>query len=440
MDEAIRFRRFSRRQVIGATAAAGIGSLFLRGHVRHAHAAQGDHHLVWVWQFSTDGEPNVVAARLRDNNLGIVLKTHDGVTWMSEYDTSPYAVSGPQQIQVLAKYFEDAGVPFHTWCVLQGSDPVKEAQMAAAAALSGARSVVLDIEPHSGFWQGSAADAKKFGDELRRLAPNANLVASIDPRPWMINLTPLTQFGTFVNQIWPQQYWRSFDTQPNYDKYAQNGFPVPQGGVTPEFLLDVSQKMLPAFGLPIVHVGQGDTSKTDEWTRFLKAAYAEGTDYVSVWRYGVTSDAVLGVLKNTPPQVPAPPPQVQAGGGSGGSGGSYTVQSGDTLGAIAAAYDTDVQTLMDANGLSDPNYLYVGQQLTVPGAGGGSSYTAVSSDSPPDTSGGGATASSETYTVQPGDTLYAIAGKFGTTVDAIASANNLSDPNFISEGQSLLIA
>ncbi len=439
MYEAIRNPRFTRRQVIGATAAVGVGGLLLRGggHVPTAHAAQGDKHLVWVWQFSTDGEPNVVAARLRDNDLGIVLKTHDGVTWMSEYDTSPYAVSGPQQIQVLAKYFEDAGVPFHTWCVLQGSDPLKEAQMAAAAALSGARSVVLDIEPHSGFWQGSASDAQKFGAELRRLAPDAKIVASIDPRPWMINQTPLTQFGSFVNEIWPQQYWRSFDTQPNYEKYAQNGFPVPQGGVTPEFLIGVSQNMLPAFGLPIVHVGQGDTPNTDEWTRFLTAAYAQGTDYVSVWRYGVTSDAVLGVLKNTPPVVPAAP-LVQAGGGA------YTVQAGDTLGGIAAAYGTDVQTLMDANGLTDPNYLYVGQEINVPGASasagsGNGGYTAVSTGSSAGGTGSG-TAALQTYTVQSGDTLYAIAGKFGTTVDAIASANNLSDPNVISEGQSLLIA
>ncbi len=434
MNGAIRRTRFTRRQLIGASAALGVGGLFLRGgHVPTVHAAQGDKHLVWVWQFSTDGEPNVVAARLRDNDVGIVLKTHDGVTWMSEYDTSPYAVSGPQQIQVLAKYFEEAGVPFHTWCVLHGSDPVKEAEMAAAAALSGARSVVLDIEPHSGFWQGSASDAKKFGDTLRGLAPNAKIVASIDPRPWMINQTPLTQFGSFVNEIWPQQYWRSFNTQPNYEKYAQNGFPVPQGGVTPEFLLGVSQNMLPAFGLPIVHVGQGDTPNTDEWTRFITAAYAQGSDYVSVWRYGVTSDAVLGVLKNTPPVVPAP--VVQSSGGA--TGGSYTVQEGDTLGAIAAAYGTDVQTLMDANGLTDANYIYVGEQINVPGSGGGN--TAVSAISTTADSSGSA-AASQTYTVQAGDTLFAIAGKFGTTVDAIAAANDLSDPNVISEGQSLHIA
>lgn len=43
------------------------------------------------------------------------------------------------------------------------------------------------------------------------------------------------------------------------------------------------------------------------------------------------------------------------------------------------------------------------------------------------------------YTVQAGDTLWSIAQRFGTTVDAIVALNNISDPNLIFPGQVLLI-
>jgi len=44
-----------------------------------------------------------------------------------------------------------------------------------------------------------------------------------------------------------------------------------------------------------------------------------------------------------------------------------------------------------------------------------------------------------TYTVKSGDTLSAIAKKYGTTVSAICSANGISNPNRISVGQRLTI-
>jgi rare lipoprotein A len=53
--------------------------------------------------------------------------------------------------------------------------------------------------------------------------------------------------------------------------------------------------------------------------------------------------------------------------GSGGevaSGGAYVVQSGDTLTGIAAELGTSVDSLMAANGLTDPDLLYAGQTLS----------------------------------------------------------------------------
>jgi LysM repeat protein len=44
-----------------------------------------------------------------------------------------------------------------------------------------------------------------------------------------------------------------------------------------------------------------------------------------------------------------------------------------------------------------------------------------------------------TYRVRSGDTLSAIAARFGTTVRAIVELNDLADPNALSIGQILLI-
>ncbi|MBI2862404.1 MAG: LysM peptidoglycan-binding domain-containing protein [Chloroflexi bacterium] len=44
-----------------------------------------------------------------------------------------------------------------------------------------------------------------------------------------------------------------------------------------------------------------------------------------------------------------------------------------------------------------------------------------------------------TYTVQPNDNLWDIAQRYGTTVDAIAKANNIADPTMIQPDQQLII-
>lgn len=385
---------------------------------------------MWVWQFTTDGEPAALAGKLSSAGLGIILKSHDGVTWMSEYDKSPYAVSGTAQLSVLANYFENAGVPFHAWCVVHGTDPLREAKIASDVIAAGARSLYLDIEPGSGFWRGTPQAAAQFSAELRRLQPNAKIVLSIDPRPWMITQIPMAQFVTIADEIAPQSYWRTFNTPANYTRFAESGYPVPPEGVTPEFLLDVGHAVLSQYGKPIIHTGQGATPEGNEWRSFITGTYGRGADHVTVWRHGVTTPIVFDVLRELPPPLPPAPPEtlINSDGAS-----VHVVQPGDTLGAIAAAYGTTVDELVRLNGLDDPNYLYVGQEIVLPG--GAVVHAAAAA---PAASGGGRGGSGE-YTVQSGDTLYAIAGKYGTTVDAIAQLNGLSNPDFISIGQVLKI-
>lgn len=48
--------------------------------------------------------------------------------------------------------------------------------------------------------------------------------------------------------------------------------------------------------------------------------------------------------------------------------GSYTVVAGNTLSSIAVAHQTTVASLMDANGLTDPDLIEVGQRLAIRGS------------------------------------------------------------------------
>ena len=86
---------------------------------------------------------------------------------------------------------------------------------------------------------------------------------------------------------------------------------------------------------------------------------------------------------------------------------------------------------------ANPQLVNIGDKLTVPVPLAIPQESGTSSVS---TSGSGSLSTPQrTYTVKAGDTLTAIAIKFGVTIPAIASANNITDPNKISVGQVLAI-
>jgi len=115
----------------------------------------------------------------------------------------------------------------------------------------------------------------------------------------------------------------------------------------------------------------------------------------------------------------------------------HTVQRGDTLYRIALNCGTTVAAIQSANGLSGTT-IFVGQQLIIPGGGAAPAAPTITGNTPVSTPAP-ASASSGTYTVQSGDTLYRIAVKFGTTVDAIKRANGLTS-NTIRVGQVLIVS
>ncbi|MBM7855459.1 LysM repeat protein [Desulfohalotomaculum tongense] len=88
------------------------------------------------------------------------------------------------------------------------------------------------------------------------------------------------------------------------------------------------------------------------------------------------------------------------------TGGVYTVKPGDSLFFIARDFGITVSELKAANNLSGDE-IWVGQQLIIPT--GDKEY--------------------KEYTAAPGDSLYLIAQRFGTTVDKLMEINRLTDYN-----------
>ena len=110
--------------------------------------------------------------------------------------------------------------------------------------------------------------------------------------------------------------------------------------------------------------------------------------------------------------------KIPTAGASGGSYFEYVVRSEDTLWLLAQRYNTTVDAIKNLNGLSS-NDLSIGQILKIPSAGATPAPTFE-------------------YTVRPGDTLWLLAQRYGTTVDAIKSLNNLSS-DILNIGQVLRI-
>jgi LysM repeat protein len=121
-------------------------------------------------------------------------------------------------------------------------------------------------------------------------------------------------------------------------------------------------------------------------------------------------------------------PALPAGAAPDSQGGAvHVVQRGETLSGIARAYGVSMTALAQANGIRNPNFIYAGQRLAIPGASGSTAGS------------GGAAASGGVHVVRPGENLSTIAARYGTSVASLARVNGISNPNHIYVGQRLTI-
>jgi murein DD-endopeptidase MepM/ murein hydrolase activator NlpD len=106
---------------------------------------------------------------------------------------------------------------------------------------------------------------------------------------------------------------------------------------------------------------------------------------------------------------------------------SYTVVAGDTLFVIAQRYGIPLEALIAANNIADANLLEVGQVLVIPTAAEAAQFAGVP-----------AAEVTRVY-ARPGDTLAALAARYGLLPDDLASLNTISPTARLFPGQPLAI-
>ncbi len=122
----------------------------------------------------------------------------------------------------------------------------------------------------------------------------------------------------------------------------------------------------------------------------------------------------------------------------------HVVQRGESLYGIARQYGVTVLAIAQANNISNPNLIYVGQVLKIPV---GTTPT-VTPTTPVPTTPAATTPAPTTpppptgqtvHVVQAGENLYRIALRYGTTVQAISQVNGITNPNLVFVGMQLKI-
>ena len=145
------------------------------------------------------------------------------------------------------------------------------------------------------------------------------------------------------------------------------------------------------------------------WLTFLSALWA-------VLAMGLAASTVRAA-EGTPTPAPAPSSTPAP---TPFAGATYEVQPGDTLTSIAYRFGVDLDALVQANHLSDPNHLQPGQTLALPGFEGvQGALTAV--------------------TVGYGETLTTLSRRYRVPLRTLERLNHLVNPESVVVGQSLVV-
>jgi murein DD-endopeptidase MepM/ murein hydrolase activator NlpD len=232
---------------------------------------------LWHWEGDAVGEAtigeliNTIEQRCPVAD-SVFVKTSDGGEWQGNYDSkTAMRIDDPSDISRWVSALDGAGLDFHGWCVVRGVDVDDEIDVVSqAASVQGVKSIILDVEPYSQYWQGSRNDVIRLMSGIRnRIGNSFHIGLSIDPRShWYDDIYP-DAWRPYVNSVHPQCYWGTMQR-------------------TPEDILTEAYVVWGGYGLPIYPVLQAHGVSPDSIQQAQDIARSvRGATGLSYWRLGV---------------------------------------------------------------------------------------------------------------------------------------------------------
>lgn len=162
-------------------------------------------------------------------------KVLDGLSWMSEFDQHPNAISGFESVATRAMDHTDRGRDWLPWANVTGVDPVREGQLAGQIAgvvgtakprsYGDVATFIANVEPYPQFWpwrEATAAKAREYVAAFRH-AGGTDLRLWVDARSWQLSDDRGIGLRYWLNAIWeydldyrvlPEVYWTDFGRGP----------------------------------------------------------------------------------------------------------------------------------------------------------------------------------------------------------------------------------
>lgn len=276
---------------------------------------------IWHWKGSSIPETSIeqFAASLRQrapNVKQVWVKTSDGSDWQGRFDNSALAINNEASVDRWVQVLEQNGLEFHAWCVPKGVNIDAEAAVISVVCnRPGVKSMILDVEPYTGFWEGGRSAVRPLMLKIRQSVPSGfHIGMSMDPRPWHYDSIFPDEWFPFINSVHPQAYWYTF--RRTVDEVLQQTYDT-WGG----------------YGHPIIPALQGDAPVSDQQDAITLVTNRHGAQGISWWRYGVISSYTAvntAIDPNTPTDPTGEPNEhftdevIILPGGDGFRSGSYT--------------------------------------------------------------------------------------------------------------------